>query len=475
MTSIRSLIAAFALLLSIVPLDAQTPACTDAVFKGTYYFLLNGSLIPGSLPVPYGSLGKAIADGQGGISGSAVTTVNGTSGNFTLTGTYSIAQNCTGTASLTATSATTTPTTVTVNLQFVDNGQSAVFAFSTQGQVIAGRGYQATSTGTTQCTNASVNGSYGYLFAGLLSGKPYAEEGQVTSDGNGGLSASSVVNLNGSLTPVPAHGTYTIGSDCSGTAQLINQFGTHNFSFAAVQDGLKLVFSEIDSGAVISGYADPQSPARVLLPDFVFGGGFYSALYFTNQTSSPVSFTVNFFSDDSSALSVPSVGGTSTTVNLAANGTAVIEAPNAGSTIIQGYASLVLPTGVTAYGVFRKTAPGSPDQEVVVPLSSASSTSSTLSFDDTNVVTAVAIVNPSSVATTVAISTRDTSGNVVGTATVALGPNAKTESVLRDLTGLSGIAGLRGSAVFSVATGNVAVLGLRFNSQAFTSIPTTNR
>ena len=174
---------------------------------------------------------------------------------------------------------------------------------------------------------------------------------------------------------------------------------------------------------------------------------------------------------------MPSVGGTSTTVNLPANGTAVIEAPNAGaSPSSKGYASLVLPTGVTAYGVFfRKTAPGSPDQEVVVPLSNASSTTSILSFDDTNVVTAVAIVNPSSVATTVTISARDTNGNGIGTATVALGPNAKTESVLRDLTGLSGIAGLRGSAVFSVSTGNVAVLGLRFNSQAFTSIPTTNR
>jgi hypothetical protein len=129
---------------------------------------------------------------------------------------------------------------------------------------------------------------------------------------------------------------------------------------------------------------------------------------------------------------------------------------------------------VTAYGVFRKTAPGSPDQEVVVPLSNATSTTSSLSFDDTNVVTAVAIVNPSAVATTVTITARDTTGNVIGTSTVPLGPNAKTESVLSALPGLSAITGLRGSADFSVTTGNLAVLGLRFNSQAFTSIPTTD-
>ena len=475
MSFIGASLTAFALILSTVSLQAQTPACTNAVFKGTYFFLVNGSVVPGNQNLPYGSLGKLISDGQGTVAGSAVTTVNGVPSTFTITGTYSIASNCSGTGTFTATSSSISPTTVAVNVQIVDNGQSAVFAYSTSGQVIAGHGYQVTTTGTPACTNASINGSYGYLFSGLLGGAPYAEEGQVTSNGAGVLSASSVVNISGSLTAVPAHGTYTMASDCSGTAQLINQFGTHNFSFAVVEDGHLAVFSETDTGAVISGTASSQSPARVLLPDFVFGGGFYSALYFTNQTSSPVSFTVNFFGDDSSALSVPSVGGTSTTVNLPANGTAVIEAPNAGTSIIQGYASLVLPSGVTAYGVFRKTAPGSPDQEVVVPLSNASSTSSTLSFDDTNVVTAVAIVNPSSVATTVTITARDTTGNVVGTATVALGPNSKTESVLSALPGLSGIAGLRGSAVFSVSTGNVAVLGLRFNSQAFTSIPTTNR
>src|SRR5450432_318105 len=100
MTLFRSFIAPFALLLTTIPLHAQAPACTNAVFKGTYFFLVNGSVIPGSQLVPYGSLGKAIADGQGGISGSAVTTVNGVSSAFTLTGTYSIAANCTGTTTL---------------------------------------------------------------------------------------------------------------------------------------------------------------------------------------------------------------------------------------------------------------------------------------------------------------------------------------------------------------------------------------
>jgi hypothetical protein len=37
------------------------------------------------------------------------------------------------------------------------------------------------------------------------------------------------------------------------------------------------------------------------------------------------------------------------------------------------------------------------------------------------------------------------------------------------------MAGKRGSADFTVTTGTVAVLGLRFNGAAFTSIPATQK
>src|ERR1022692_3369035 len=71
--------------------------------------------------------------------------------------------------------------------------------------------------------------------------------------------------------------------------------------------------------------------ASSVLPQFAFGGGWYSALYFTNLTGSPVSFPVNFVSDAGAPLNVPVLGGSTTNVNLAAHGTALIEAPNVGS------------------------------------------------------------------------------------------------------------------------------------------------
>ena len=211
-----------------------------------------------------------------------------------------------------------------------------------------------------------------------------------------------------------------------------------------------------------------------ILPQFAFGGGWYSALYFTNTGAATVSFTVNFMADNGSPLTVPSLGGSSTTLTLAPRATALIEAPNTGA-LTQGYVSLLLPAGVEGYGVYRSSAPGRAGQEAVVPLAGTSSKISTLIWDDANLETAVAIVNPSSVSTVVSIVVRDPAGNVIGTSSVSLGANSKTAVILRSLSGLAAMAGKRGSADFTVTTGSVAVLGLRADGPAITSIPAAQR
>jgi hypothetical protein len=211
-----------------------------------------------------------------------------------------------------------------------------------------------------------------------------------------------------------------------------------------------------------------------ILPQFAFGGGWYSAVYFTNIGASAVSFPVSFTADNGTPLTVPSLSGSSVTLSLNPGATALIEAPNVGP-LTQGYVSVALPGGVVGYGVFRQSASGRFDQEAVVPLSSTSSTTSTLIWDDTSYTTSVAIVNPSSLATTVTIVVRDSLGGTIGTTAVPLAANSKFASPLRDLPGLGAMTGNRGAADFTVSTGNIAVLGLRFAGSAFTSIPTADR
>jgi hypothetical protein len=206
-----------------------------------------------------------------------------------------------------------------------------------------------------------------------------------------------------------------------------------------------------------------------VLPQVAFDGGWYSALYFSNVTGTAAAFPVNFVSDAGTPLNVPS--GSSTPVSPTAYGTAIIEAPDGGgATVNQGYAEFTLPSGVQGYGVFRQAG-----QEAVVPFSQGNATSNTLTFDDTGpLVTSVAIVNPSSAPANVVITLWSDAGAIIGTSSVPLAANTKTEKELRALPGLSGMAGKRGTAQFAVSSGNVAVLGLRFNGAAFTSIPTTN-
>jgi hypothetical protein len=209
-----------------------------------------------------------------------------------------------------------------------------------------------------------------------------------------------------------------------------------------------------------------------ILPQLAFGGGWYTGLYFTNLNTTPVSFPVSFIGDDGNPLNIPALGS-SVTVNLPGRGTALVEAPNVGS-LVQGYVSASLPTGVTGFGVFRQSVPGINDQEAVVPLSDTTATTSTLVFDETKYITAVAVVNLSSASNTITAIARDKQGNIIGTGNIPLGPNAKRAVVLKQITGLAGIAGMAGSVDFTVNTGNLAGLGLRFNGAAFTSIPTSS-
>ncbi len=210
-----------------------------------------------------------------------------------------------------------------------------------------------------------------------------------------------------------------------------------------------------------------------ILPQLAFGGGWYTALYFTNTTTQPVSFTVNFFDNNGNPLNVPALNGSSVPVNLAARGTALIEAPDGGPVVLVGYVTTALPTGVTGYGVFRQSVPGINAQEAVVPLSGNMATTSTLLFDDTKFVTAFAVVNLSSVANTITVIARDTLGNTIGTGTLPLAANAKTSMDLFQL--IPAVTGTLGSVDFITSTGNLAVLGLRFNNKAFTSIPTSDK
>jgi len=279
----------------------------------------------------------------------------------------------------------------------------------------------------------------------------------------------------------------------TGAGKLLNQSVSHNTStlsnmnyqlfsqnFTADSATTTLTFSAITNsgyGIALDAVSVNSASATTtqILPQLAFGGGWYTALYFTNLTTSPVSFPVNFVAGDGTALNIPALNSSAAQVNLESRGTAIIEVPDTGS-LVEGYAAAALPSGVTGYGVFRYTAAGAvAGQEAVVPLSGTTATTSTMIFDETSYTTGVAVVGIGSSAVTVNVTAYGTGGNTIGTGSIQLAANGQTALLLRDIPGLSGVVGQRGSVDFSVRGANVAVLGIRYNGLAFTSIPTSDR
>lgn len=205
---------------------------------------------------------------------------------------------------------------------------------------------------------------------------------------------------------------------------------------------------------------------NTILPQFVFGGGWSSSMYFTNRSTTQVSFPVRFLND--SAVEMPFGGSSTKQLIIPPRGTAVIQAQNTGS-LQQGWATFDMPSGVSGYGVFRQAVPGIPDQEAVVPFASPGGSRASLTFDDSALVTAAAIwFNAAQTGIVTAIAF-DEAGTQIGTASIQMIPGTKVAFALRER--IPTVEGRRGTVDFSTVTGNIAVLGLRFANSAFTSIP----
>jgi hypothetical protein len=454
--------------LSFFAIEAQaqiTATCTNASLNGSYHYLFTGTVVSGSSTVSYAELGTLTLDGNGNItSGSSTTSTAGVIAQTSFTGTYSVQSSCSGTGTWTANSVTTT-----FGFQVVRGGLVALSQVTVAGKVVDGHFYRVAPG--VSCNTEAVAGPYGVLLSGWTysgtTSTPYNAVGQDVFDGVSSFTTSFTLNVGTSgASALTGTGTYSLAANCAGTSTTNVGGITYHYNVARAEGGTVLVM-QTDANTVITGTATLTNDVEVL-PQFVYGGGWYTALYFTNTNSTPVSFTLNFTSDAGSPLTVPNVNPQ---VTLQPNATTILEALNEGSTVVQGYATVSLPAGVTGYGVFRQSVSNRPDQEAVVLFRSAASTYSTLTWDNTNFTTTFAIVNTSAVTVTVNVTAMNNAGSVIGTSSFQLAPYAKTENTLVSLTGLASVAGVRGSATFSVTNGSIAVMGLRFDAAAFTSVP----
>jgi len=106
--------------------------------------------------------------------------------------------------------------------------------------------------GSRSCSNYTLNGSYAATITGTIAGEPFAELDLVTSEGQGTFSGSGTVSDNGTISTVTFTATYTVNSDCSGTASLSTGV-TQNFVIH--QNGSEVQFIATNSGTTVVGDA----------------------------------------------------------------------------------------------------------------------------------------------------------------------------------------------------------------------------
>lgn len=167
------------------------------------------------------SIGVETFDGNGNTFVSE--TLNAALGIFpqTLTGTYTIHPDCTGSATVNFPDGGT----ATASLIVVDAGSEIEFMNTWHAVVEFGiMKKQAIANG--ECTNATLNGTYGYVLEGFFQGykrSPLgstsiaASNGIETFDGNGNTFGSETVNVAGETFQQTFTGTYHVNADCTGS------------------------------------------------------------------------------------------------------------------------------------------------------------------------------------------------------------------------------------------------------------------
>jgi hypothetical protein len=253
------LVASLALLTFILaqPAVVKAQSCTNATLNGTYGRLLQAFYLDHKA-VPVGSArvgaetGIVTFDGQGNSSGSATGNADGYIYHVTFTGKYSVNPDCTADVTINLAGRGTATGTYII----VDEGNEFEFLNLSDSAVEFGRFRKMPQN----CTNATLNGNYGYLAQGFFlhhRGEPVGSTyvgvsiGVETFDGNGNTNALETSNASGIIFHQTLTGTYSVNADCTATATMtFPDGGTATATFTIVDGGNELEFLNLWDSAV---------------------------------------------------------------------------------------------------------------------------------------------------------------------------------------------------------------------------------
>jgi len=239
--------------------------CSNANLNGTYSLILSGRGISaaGNFSGSYQGIGTATFDGSGNVTLAGTTNTNVAQGKaFSYAGTYSLPSSCSGTLTVTTTSATTfTLVAWTGGTQFNFVGADANYVYS-------GSGNNSEPVG---CANSTLSGAYtftgsGFTLSGTTQNGSQDEAGVLQFDGQGKVTAA-YKDTEGGATPVSltASGTYTTAFSCLASATLADSSGnsqTLNFVIGGLHgeslDMLAASSQFVRTGTAHSAFTNPS-------------------------------------------------------------------------------------------------------------------------------------------------------------------------------------------------------------------------
>jgi len=117
------------------------------------------------------------------------------------------------------------------------------------------------------CSTSTLKGTYAQKDTGFITSPPalagpFAGVSTVTFDGNGTVTSSGMVSLNGTIIPVTQKGTYTVNADCTGSYSVqIAPLGISGHGFFVMDDSAnELQILVTDSGLVVTCVAQRRFP-----------------------------------------------------------------------------------------------------------------------------------------------------------------------------------------------------------------------
>ncbi len=113
------------------------------------------------------------------------------------------------------------------------------------------------------CTAASLSGSHGYAFTGVVllpdgTRVDIAAVGVITYDGQGSFVGNDMASSGGTVRPRSFTGTYSVNPDCTGVGTIILPGSDIHTHFVVVAGGRAARYLVTDPGAVLVGESTRQ-------------------------------------------------------------------------------------------------------------------------------------------------------------------------------------------------------------------------